>query len=52
MWWKIVIVALIVFVSLGVYGLIVAGAREDRMKERLLKRLHEEREKGDQDENV
>lgn len=56
MWWVIGILAFIVVFDFAIYALIRSGAREDEMKERLLKRLHEEMEKrkdgtrGEEDE--
>jgi 3'-phosphoadenosine 5'-phosphosulfate sulfotransferase (PAPS reductase)/FAD synthetase len=41
----IIIGVLLLLTVLGVYAAIVSGAREDEMKARLIKRLHEERAK-------
>ncbi|MHC4608702.1 MAG: hypothetical protein ACYTAF_17500 [Planctomycetota bacterium] len=47
---------LIFLILIGIYAALVSGAREDEMRERLFRRLHEEREKrkdestGEEDE--
>lgn len=39
---------LLFLIGIGIYAAIVARAREDEMKQRLLKRLHKEMEKRDE----
>lgn len=49
--WRIVIILVLVLFSVAIYALVWAGAREDDMKARLLKRFQEEMEKRGQDDS-